>query len=147
MQSENDKVLVHIKRLHENAILPGYKTAGSAGFDLSASLDDYLLPGETALIPTGWAFEIPEGYELQIRPRSGLSIKTDLRVILGTIDSDYRGEVSVIVQNLGTQGIGINHGERIAQAVLNKVPRASLIVSKELSETTRGSSGYGSTGV
>lgn len=147
MQSENDKVLVHIQRLHENAIVPEYKTAGAAGFDLSSCYHYEMPSGFSVLVRTGWAFEIPEGYELQVRPRSGLSLIGNLRVSLGTVDSDYRGEVSAIVQNTGTETAYIPYGFRIAQAVLNKVPRASLVVTKTLSDTDRGTDGYGSTGV
>lgn len=94
------KLNVNIKRLHDDAVIPRYATEGSAGFDLVAIDDVIIEPGETKLIRTGLAFEIPAGYELQIRPRSGVTLKTKLRVQLGTVDSDYRGEVGVIVDNV-----------------------------------------------
>lgn len=140
-------VMVHIKKMHENAILPVYKSDNAAGFDLAASTHVDLKPGETRLVPLGWAFEIPEGYELQIRPRSGVSLKTPLRVVLGTVDSDYRGEVSVIVHNTSVNTESISYGERIAQGVLNKVPRARFLQMTELSSTNRGTGGFGSSGV
>lgn len=135
-----------MKKMHENAILPVYKSDSAAGFDLAATTHVDLQPGETRLVPLGWAFEIPEGYELQIRPRSGISLKTPLRVVLGTVDSDYRGEVSVIVHNTGTNTESVSYGERIAQGVLNKVPRARFLQMTELSSTNRGTGGFGSSG-
>lgn len=143
---KDTNVMVHIQRLHENAVLPEYKTENAAGFDLASVTHVDVKPGETLLVATGWAFEVPEGYELQLRPRSGVSLKTNLRVILGTIDSDYRGEVRVIVQNVGNTVESVSYGERIAQGVLNRVPKARFMLVNELSTTQRGSGGYGSTG-
>ena len=105
-------------------------------------------PGETKLLQTGLKFEIPHGFELQIRPRSGLSLKTKLRVANapGTIDSDYRGEVAVIMTNTGKETVTINHGDRIAQAVLSPVYQMEFVECDDLLETERGNGGFGSTG-
>jgi dUTP pyrophosphatase len=147
-----DRIPVKVKRLEGNNLpLPEYKTTGSAGFDLSACVhsEETLAPGEIKLIPTGLTFEIPEGYELQIRPRSGLAAKNGISIVNtpGTIDSDYRGEVKIILVNLSQTPFVINRGERIAQAVLNAAPQAQLIETEELSGTTRGTGGFGHTGV
>jgi dUTP pyrophosphatase len=132
--------------------LPGYETDGAAGADVRASIGPgesmTIKPGERALVPTGLAMEIPFGYEIQVRPRSGLSFKTGLMVCNspGTIDCDYRGEVKVILGNLGTNDEVINHGERVAQLVLAPVTQANYEVVEELGETDRGAGGFGSTG-
>ncbi len=133
--------------------LPCYETAGAAGADVRASLGIgeklIIKPGERILVPTGLSMEIPFGYEIQVRPRSGLSFKTGLMVLNspGTIDSDYRGEVKIIIGNLGTVDEIINHGERVAQLVLAPVIQAHYQLSTQgLSETQRGSGGFGSTG-
>ena len=136
----------------EGAIVPEYKTAGAAGADLCAYLPSVsvtLLPGTFALIPTGLFFEIPEGYEVQVRPRSGLAAKNGITVLNtpGTIDSDYRGEVKVILMNLGEKEFTINDGDRIAQMVVAPVTTADFTFAENLSETDRGSGGRGSTGV
>lgn len=141
-----------LKRLHNDAIEPEYKSSGAAGFDLFACCETgdrfILAPKAAMVIPTGWAAEIPEGFELQIRPRSGMALKR--RFILpnspGTIDSDYRGEIGVILRNLSEEYQSILHGERIAQAVLAPVYKAAFKIVEELSDTERGSGGYGSTG-
>ena len=134
-----------------NLGVPAYQTDGAAGADLKACLPEgsiVLAPKERRLIPTGFAVQIPHGYEWQIRPRSGLSLKTGLLVpnSPGTIDSDYRGEVKVILANLGNGPVKIHHGDRIAQAVLNKFEQASFKVVNELDWSERGSGGFGSTG-
>lgn len=132
--------------------LPCYETAGAAGADLRASLGAgeklKIKPGERVLIPTGLSFEIPLGYEVQIRPRSGLSFKTGLMVLNspGTIDSDYRGEIKIILGNLGNKDEVIEHGDRIAQMVLAPVVQASFVQAQSLAETKRGEGGFGSTG-
>lgn len=135
-----------IQKLHESAIVPKYQTAGSAGFDLHSTEDTVLKPGETHLISTGLAFDIPEGYELQIRPRSGLSLKTGLRVANapGTIDSDYKSEVKIIMDNVRDLTVGIKAGDRIAQAVLVPVIQADIVEVDDINQTGRG--GFGSTG-
>jgi dUTP pyrophosphatase len=136
-----------IKRLSPDAILPKYQTSGSAGFDLH-SVDNYvLMPGDTILIGTGLSFEFEQGYELQIRPRSGLSAKTKLRVLLGTVDSDYRGEVKIIIENIGHMVSIIDKGDRVAQAVLAPIVQAEIVEVEELGETERSNKGFGSTGV
>lgn len=133
--------------------LPTYETTGAAGADVRASLGVgeklVIRPGERFLVPTGLAMEIPHGFEVQVRPRSGLSFKTGLMVLNspGTIDSDYRGEVKVILGNLGTKEEVINHGDRIAQLVLAPVIQANYVVAEsDLSSTERGAGGFGSTG-
>lgn len=135
-----------------NLPLPSYETLGAAGADVRACLGEgekiVLAPGERKLIPTGMAFEIPVGFEIQVRPRSGLSFKTGLMVVNspGTIDADYRGEVKVILGNLGMKEEVIAHGDRIAQLVLCPVWQARFEEASELSETARGNGGFGSTG-
>lgn len=133
--------------------LPNYQTSGAAGADIRASIlggSSIIIPaGKRELIPTGLIFEIPEGYEIQVRPRSGLSLKTQLLVVNspGTIDSDYRGEVKIILGNFGVNDAIINHGERIAQLVLAPVIQAEFQIADALSATDRGHGGFGSTGV
>lgn len=136
----------------EGAIVPEYKTAGAAGADLCAYLPSEIViipPGKSALVPTGLFFEIPEGYEVQVRPRSGLAAKNGVTVLNtpGTIDSDYRGEVKVILINLGEKDFTINNGDRIAQMVVAPVTTADFTFAENLSETDRGSGGMGSTGI
>jgi dUTP pyrophosphatase len=137
------------KKLHRWAKLPTYATSGASGFDLYALEWTMLSPGETQAIRTGWAVAVPEGYELQIRPRSGLSLKTNLRVANspGTIDSDYRGELCVIVTNIGTEAQEIiERGDRIAQGVVCPIVRVAINKVDKLDETIRGNKGLGSTG-
>lgn len=146
-----DEVPVKVKRLHPDAIIPKYAKPGDAGFDLVAVEEVIIAPGETFLVSTGLAFEIPEGYELQIRPRSGMSAKTKLRIANapGTIDSGYRGEVKIIVNNIdewNSFAEMIAPGDRIAQGVLQRVPKARFEVVESLSESDRGEGGFGSTG-
>lgn len=133
--------------------LPSYETTGSAGLDLRAAVPDdrqiVLLPGRRALVPTGLIFEIPEGYEAQIRPRSGLAFKHGITCLNtpGTIDSDYRGEVKVLLINLGDDDFRIERGMRIAQAVISPVVQAVIDERDAVTETARGEGGFGSTGV
>ena len=135
----------------KGAILPSYQTSGAAGADVTACLDSpaELLPGCRMLVPTGLSFESPEGYEIQVRPRSGLAARHGVTVLNapGTIDSDYRGEVKVLLVNLGQLPYVIKPGDRIAQLVLSPVARASFVPSSSLSGTERGGGGFGSTGV
>jgi dUTP pyrophosphatase len=152
---------VKIKKLHPDAIIPKYATPGAAGFDLVAIEDVAIEPSTTVLIKTGLSFEIPEGYELQIRPRSGTSLRTPLRVANspGTVDADYRGEVCVIMSNIqvhpsysaGLYGVSlaqyINKGDRIAQGVICPIIQGSFVEVEELNNTQRGAGGFGSTGV
>lgn len=135
----------------EGLELPAYETAGSAGMDLRAAVSDpvTLQPGERTLVPTGLIFEIPEGFEAQVRPRSGLAYKHGVTCLNtpGTIDSDYRGEVSVLLVNLGQEPFTIERGMRIAQMVIAPVVQARLAESELASVTGRGAGGFGSTGV
>ena len=138
-----------IKKLNKDAQIPFYATPGSAGFDLSAIEQVEIGPGETRLVKTGLAVAVPEGYELQVRPRSGTSLKTGLRVANapGTVDSDYRGEVCVIMTNTGDQFYYINQGDRIAQGVICPVFQVEFEETDSLGDTSRGNGGFGSTGV
>ncbi|MEK4178539.1 deoxyuridine 5'-triphosphate nucleotidohydrolase [Aeribacillus sp. FSL K6-1121] len=167
---------VKIKRLHPDAVIPRYAHEGDSGFDLVAIEDTIIEPGETKLVRTGLAFELPPGYEIQVRPRSGISLKTKLRVVLGTVDSGFRGEIGVIVDCLHDNDVYtdgrliqfarditnktvkideyvqdgsyiIRRGDRIAQAVIKPVEQAYFIEVGELDETERGKSGFGSSGV
>lgn len=139
-----------ILRLPHNKVLPEYKTDGASGMDLSAAIDEpvTLKSLERKLIPTGIKIEIPNGYEAQVRARSGLSIKHGITLInaIGTIDADYRGEVCVPVVNLSAEEYTIQPQERIAQMVICKVEKADITVTEELCETERGCGGFGSTG-
>ncbi|OCJ17392.1 deoxyuridine 5'-triphosphate nucleotidohydrolase [Rhizobium sp. AC44/96] len=137
----------------EGIELPAYETKGAAGMDLRAAVDDgapmVLAPGKRALVPTGLIFEIPEGFEGQIRPRSGLAFKNGITCLNtpGTIDSDYRGEVKVLLINLGEEPFEITRGMRIAQMVIAPVTQARVAEITEASTTARGAGGFGSTGV
>ncbi len=132
---------------------PSYETAGAAGMDLRAAVSGdepmTLKPGARALVPTGFIFEVPVGYEAQIRPRSGLAIKNGITCLNtpGTVDSDYRGEVKVILANLGDADFVIERGMRIAQMVIAPVTQVSVMEVDEFSQTARGAGGFGSTGV
>ncbi|MEM1285709.1 MAG: dUTP diphosphatase [Pseudomonadota bacterium] len=130
--------------------LPAYESALAAGADLRAALDQDtdLAPGERTLVPTGFAMALPAGYEAQVRPRSGLAAKQGVTVLNspGTVDADYRGEVKVILINLGEQPVTISRGMRIAQMVIAPVVQPRFIEAQSLSETDRGSGGFGSTG-
>lgn len=130
--------------------LPHYATKGSAGMDLRANLDQAveLSPLERCIIPTGLFLELPQGYEAQIRPRSGLAYKKGLSIpnAPGTIDSDYRGEIGVILVNLSNQVIKIEHGDRIAQMIIAKYEQVEFNLSEELTTSDRGAGGFGSTG-
>ncbi|MEK4631432.1 MULTISPECIES: dUTP diphosphatase [Bacillus] len=167
---------VNIKRLSPDAQIPAYAHATDAGFDLVAAADVIIEPGETACVPTGLAFEIPEGFEMQIRPRSGITLKTSLRVQLGTVDAGYRGEVGVIVDNIAeyrnssgaelfresfdtidgglvpTDGMFnvktylIRKGDRIGQGVIKPVEQVEFVEVCDLSESDRGDGGFGSSG-
>lgn len=131
--------------------MPEYETEGSAGFDLRAALEETVIlqPGKRSLIPNGFKMALPKGYEAQIRPRSGLAIKNGITMLNspGTIDSDYRGEIKVIVINHGEETFKINHGDRIAQMVIAPVQQIEITQVFELPKTKRGDGGFGSTGV
>ncbi|WP_137129918.1 dUTP diphosphatase [Rhizobium sp. FY34] len=131
--------------------LPAYETAGAAGMDIRAAIEEplTLCPGARTLVPTGFIFEIPQGFEVQVRPRSGLAFKHGVTCLNtpGTIDSDYRGEVKVLLVNLGEADFTIERGMRIAQLVVAPVVQASVIETTSTSDTARGVGGFGSTGV
>ena len=135
----------------KGAVMPCYKTQGAAGADVYALLTEPVTiePGAFAMIPTGLFFEIPQGYEIQVRPRSGLAAKNGVTVLNtpGTIDSDYRGELKIILINLGKEAFVVNNGERIAQIIVSPVTLASFTITDSLSDTSRGEKGFGSTGV
>ncbi len=143
--------VVAVKRLRAGAVLPRYMTEEAAGMDLAAVLDEpvVLQPRERRLVPTGLAMAIQPGFEGQVRPRSGLALKHGISVpnAPGTIDSDYRGEVKVILANLGAETFAIKKGDRIAQLVVCPVTRVAWDVCAELPESERGEGGFGSTGV
>lgn len=146
---------IKLRRLPHGADLPlpAYETAGAAGMDLRAALAGdaplVLEAGARALVPTGLVLQVPEGFEAQVRPRSGLAAKHGVTVLNspGTVDSDYRGEVKVILVNHGSEALAISHGDRIAQLVIAPVTRAILVEATLLDETARGAGGFGSTGV
>lgn len=141
------KKLDHAKDLP----LPNYESASAAGMDLRAAVTAPMIlkPGERALIPTGLKMAVPEGYEAQIRPRSGLAIKNGITMLNtpGTIDADYRGEVKVIAVNLGDEDFEVTHGDRIAQMVIAPVTQFPIVEVDKLNDTERGEGGFGSTGV
>ncbi len=146
-----EPIEIPVKRLdHASDLpLPSYETNGSAGMDIRAADEMTIAPGTRGLVGTGFAFAIPAGYEVQVRPRSGLALKKGISVLNtpGTIDSDYRGEIKVILANLGEEDFVIQRGDRIAQIVVAPVQRGHLVEVDRLDETTRGSGGFGSTGV
>jgi len=143
---------INVKKLHQDAVIPKYHTNGSSGFDLHALEDVTIEPGQTVLVRTGLAFDVGYGYEMQIRPRSGFSLNSPLRVSNspGTIDSDFRGEVCVIFTHIGTEKsweqFHVKKGERIAQGVICPVIQADIEEVDYLNETIRGENGFGSTG-
>lgn len=144
---------VRIRRLpHADGLpLPSYETHGAAGMDVRAAVEQplTLARGDIALVPTGFAIEVPQGFEMQVRPRSGLAAKHGITLpnSPATIDSDYRGEVRVIVQNLGPEPFVVERGMRIAQMVLQRVPRVEWVESDELTATSREGGGFGHAGV
>ncbi|MGZ3768026.1 MAG: dUTP diphosphatase [Bdellovibrio sp.] len=145
------KLTVKVKKLENfHGEVPQYQSLGASGFDIRAQLAGPVLlnPGERALIPTGLSFEIPLGFEIQARPRSGWAAKSGLTVLNtpGTIDADYRGEVKIIVINLGNESVTINDQDRCAQLVIAPVYQAQFEVVNELNSTERGIGGFGSTG-
>lgn len=177
IKSEGDRIQVGFKRLNDNATIPSKAHASDSGFDLVASTDVIIEPGETAVVPTGIAVQLPSGYEAQVRPRSGVTSKTKLRVQLGTIDNGYTGEIGVIVDNIAqlydvedindyyNQALTIDgkttsvptrrrymtykirKGDRIAQLVIQPLPAVEAYEVDSLDDTERGTSGYGSSGV
>jgi len=150
MPSTTRDVAVRIKRLShgEGLSLPHYATDGAAGMDVLSAEDVTIAPGGRHAVATGFAMAIPEGYEIQVRPRSGLALKHGISLpnTPGTIDSDYRGELKIIMINLGDEDFAIARGDRIAQLVLAPVTRAAWEEVSELDDTVRGAGGFGSTG-
>lgn len=140
-----------IKMISKSGRLPQYATAGSAGFDLEAFLDEPLVmkPGDRKLVPTGLFVELPQGYEAQVRARSGLSVKHGIGLVngVGTVDSDYRGEWLVPLINWSSEEYTINSGDRIAQVIISKYERAELEIAETIDETMRGDGGFGHTGI
>lgn len=148
-----DEIKIKVKRLSgefADIPLPVYSTLGSAGLDISAAVKDGIIipKGKMSLIPTNLSVEIPEGYEIQVRPRSGLAVKHGITVLNspGTIDSDYRGEVKIILINLGEEDYKISRGERIAQLVVSKVYQAKFTEVENLNNSRRGEGGFGHSG-
>lgn len=150
-KSGEENLSVKVQLLKKNAVLPMKQSSGAAGFDMCACMDVPLTlsPLERAAIPTGIALEIPPGYEGQVRPRSGLAKSKGVTVLNapGTIDSDYRGEVQILLINLGKESVTIQNGDRIAQLVFSPVQNAIINVKDKLSVTERGGKGFGSTGL
>ena len=145
------RVLIRREEGTEDIPLPSYMSGGASGMDLCAAIDGEVLlsPGETRLIPTGIYISLPAGFEAQIRPRSGLALKHGITVANspGTIDADYRGQVGIILQNLGSEPFRMKRGDRIAQMVINRVYRAEIELVEELDETDRSSGGFGHTDI
>ena len=143
-------VRILVKKFDKNIKLPNYETSGSSGMDLLAFVKNNITinPGNTAIIPTGIALAIPKNYEMQIRPRSGLAAKKGISVLNtpGTVDSDYRGEIKIILINLGKKEYVVKSGDRVAQMILCPVAKAKLQEVKNLTKTIRGKGGFGSTG-
>ena len=141
---------IQIKKLSNEVLTPKYETSGSSGMDISAYIrkDIIIKSGDKALVPTGFSLSIPQGYEIQIRPRSGLAVKKGITVLNtpGTIDSDYRGEIKVVLINLSKDEFTVKNGERVAQMVVCPIVQVIVEEVKELPETSRGSGGFGSTG-
>lgn len=146
--SEPKKMKIRLLKLHPNAVIPAYQSAGAAGFDLCCVESLEIPPLGRALVSTGLALALEEGYELQIRPRSGLALKHGITVLNtpGTVDSDYRGEIKVILINLGAESFSIQAGDRIAQGVVSRLSIAEFCEVEGLDETARGAGGFGSTG-
>ena len=148
-----EKISIKIKRISaefNDIPLPSYTTEGSAGMDIRAAVNDEMIihPSEIVLVPTNLSVEIQEGFEIQVRPRSGLAIKNGIGILNspGTIDSDYRGEVKIIMMNFGKEDFVISRGDRIAQLVVSKVYRAVIEENNELNSSKRGEGGFGHTG-
>ena len=148
-----DKIKIKVKRLSEDFLdvpLPYYATSGSAGMDIRAAVKDEILiqPGKVELVQTNISFEIPWGYEIQVRPRSGLAANHSIGILNspGTIDSDYRGEVKIILMNFGKEDFKISRGDRIAQLIVSKVYTAKIVEVKDLNSSNRGDGGFGHTG-
>jgi dUTP pyrophosphatase len=149
----SDQILIKVKRLSNefsDIELPAYATEGSAGMDIRAAVTDEMIlePAKVALVPTNISVEIPKGYEIQVRPRSGLAANNSIGILNspGTIDSDYRGEIKIIMMNFGSEPFVIHRGDRIAQLIVSKVYQAKIIESDNLNSSLRGEGGFGHTG-
>ncbi len=144
-------IQVKVKKLHPQAVVPGYMTEHAAGMDLCTVIEApvSLSPGERTLLPTGLAMEIPPGFEGQVRPRSGLALKQGIALVNspGTIDADYRGEIGIIIINHGTEIVEFQPGDRVAQLIIAPVTQAELIEVDDLNDSARSSGGFGHTGV
>lgn len=140
---------VKIKKIDQKAIIPSYQTQGAAGFDFHSIEDVVIKAGERGVVKTGLAMQLPAGYELQVRPRSGLALKHGITVLNtpGTIDSDYRGEIMVILINHSQEDFRISRGDRVAQGVITQYNIAEFLECEELDHTQRDSNGFGSTGI
>ncbi len=142
---------IKLKKLRKNAKIPEYMTPKSAGMDIYACLQEKITikPGQRTIVPTGIAISLPEGYEAQIRPRSGLALNYGIIPLNtpGTIDADYRGEIKIILANLGENEFTIKNGDRIAQMIINKVEKVEFVEVEELDNSIRGEGGFGSTGI
>ena len=153
MAERGDSLEVFIKRTDnaKDLPIPSYMSIQAAGMDLYANIESSILikPGKFKTIPTGITIALPEGYEAQIRPRSGLAMKYGITVLNGpgTVDADYRGEINIILINFGKQDFKINRGDRIAQMVINKFEQVNMVEVDELPESSRGQKGFGSTGI
>jgi len=145
----SNQIKIYIKRIDKKLPLPEYQTENAAGMDIYSRIDVILEPLSYVVIPTGLAVELPEGYEMQIRPRSGLAANHGIGILNtpGTVDADYRGEIKVILYNIGKKPYYIKRGERIAQAVISKIIRTEIQEVETLKETTRDKGGFGSTGI
>jgi len=143
------KIEIKFKKITPDSIIPEYMSKGSSGSDIYADEELIINPGEIKLVSTGFKLSIPEGFEGQVRPRSGLALKHGITVLNapGTIDSDYRGEVKVILINLGKENFKINKGDRIAQLIIAEVVRANFTITEELEDTIRSDGGFGHTGI
>jgi len=149
----SDQILIKVKRLSNefsDIELPAYATEGSAGMDIRAAVTDEMIlePAKVTLVPTNISVEIPKGYEIQVRPRSGLAANHSIGILNspGTIDSDYRGEIKIIMMNFGSEPFVIHRGDRIAQLIVSKVYQAKIIESDNLNSSLRGEGGFGHTG-
>ena len=144
-----NKIKIGIKKLSINAKIPIYASDGAAGFDMYTTEDTVIKPHTTNLLSTGIAMEIPRGYEVQVRARSGIALKTPLRLAnsVGTVDCDYKGEIKIIMENTSDKDFFVEGGTRIAQGVVNKLPEVELFEIEELSYSERGDGGFNSTGL
>ncbi len=140
-------VKVRVKKLNENTVIPSYAHGGDAGFDLSSAYDYVIRSGKREIVKTGFSMEIPEGYFGNIKDRSSVTLKNGVHVLAGVVDSNYRGEVGIVMINLGEEDYEIRVGDRVAQMLLEKVERVEFEEASELEDSLRGTGGFGSSGV